>query len=93
MRSPWKSAVMVAALAPCLGIAAPAWSQGVTKFAPTPSLADPMAEDYSTHVIPFYKIDQNWFAFLVVADTSFQDLAPGNPPGGAPGGTPIFMNS
>jgi hypothetical protein len=92
MRSPWKSMVMVAALAPCLGIAAPAWSQGVPRPAPTASLADPMAEDYSTHVIPFYKIDQNWFAFLVVADTSFQDMAVANPPGGAPGGDPIFMN-
>ena len=37
-------------------------------------LADPMAEDYTAHVIPFYKIDANWSAFLVVADTSFQDL-------------------
>jgi hypothetical protein len=73
--------VMVAALALFLGIAASAWSQ----------LADPMAEDYTAHVIPFYKIDANWSAFLVVADTSFQDLAPGNPPGGAPGGTPIYL--
>src|SRR5512132_2804116 len=56
--------VMVAALALFLGIAASAWSQ----------LADPMAEDYTAHVIPFYKIDANWSAFLVVADTSFQDL-------------------
>jgi hypothetical protein len=91
MRSPWKSVVMVAALALCLGIAAPAWSQLVPKLPPQPSLADPMAEDYSVHVIPFYKIDANWFAFLVVADTSYQDLSPSNPTGGAPGGTPIFM--
>ena len=27
-------------------------------------------------MIPFYKIDANWSAFLVVADTSFQDLDP-----------------
>ena len=32
-------------------------------------------EDYAVHVIPFYKIDANWSAFLVVADTSFQDLS------------------
>jgi hypothetical protein len=64
MRSHWKSLTMVAALALFMGIAAPAWSQ----------LADPMAEDYSVHVVPFYKIDANWFAFLVVADTSYQEL-------------------
>jgi hypothetical protein len=46
---------MVAALALCLGIAGPAWAQ----------LADPMAEDYATHVIPFYKSDANWAAFLL----------------------------
>jgi hypothetical protein len=92
MRSPWKSVVMVAALALCLGIAAPAWSQQVSLPAPRLSLADPMAEDYGVHVIPFYKIDKNWFAFLIVADTSFQQLKPGEPTGGAPGGTPIFMN-
>jgi hypothetical protein len=56
--------VTVAALALGLGIAAPAWSQ----------LADPMAEDYTAHVIPFYKIDANWSAFLVVTDTSFRDM-------------------
>jgi hypothetical protein len=66
MRIQWKSVVTVAALALFMGIAAPAWSQ----------LADPMAEDYTAHVIPFYKIDSNWSAFLVVADTSFQDLDP-----------------
>ena len=68
-----KRLVMGAALALGVGLAAPAWSQ----------LADPMAEDYTAHVIPFYKIDANWSAFLVVADTSFQDLAPS--------GTPIYM--
>jgi hypothetical protein len=77
MRIQWKSVVMVAALALFLGIAASAWSQE------TPSLADPMAEDYTAHVIPFYKIDANWSAFLVIADTSFQDLDPR--------GTPIFL--
>src|SRR6266566_8534134 len=66
MRSYWKSFIMVAALALFMGIAAPGWSQVV--------LGDPMAEDYSVHVVPFYKIDANWFAFLVVADTSYQDL-------------------
>ena len=61
---------MVAALALFMGIAAPAWFR----------LADPMAEDYSVHVVPFYKIDANWFAFLVVADTSYQDMnASGSP--------------
>jgi hypothetical protein len=70
VRSQWKSVVTVAALALFLGIAAPAWSQ----------LADPMAEDYTAHVIPFYKIDANWSAFMVVADTSFQDLAPNGSP-------------
>jgi hypothetical protein len=35
---------------------------------------DPMLEEYAVHVIPFYKIDANWSAFLVVADTSHQDL-------------------
>jgi hypothetical protein len=70
MRLHWKSLVMTAVPALFLGIAAPAWSQG----------ADPMAEDYTAHVIPFYKIDANWAAFLVVADTSFQDLTyKGNP--------------
>jgi hypothetical protein len=64
MRIQWKSVVTVAALALFMGIAAPAWSQ----------LADPMAEDYTAHVIPFYKIDANWSAFLVVTDTSFEDL-------------------
>jgi hypothetical protein len=73
MKFQWKSVVMVAALALGLGIAAPAWSQP----------ADPMAEDYTAHVIPFYKIDANWSAFLVVADTSFQDLEEG--------GTPIHL--
>jgi hypothetical protein len=71
MRSHWKSLVMVAALALFMGIAAPTWSQVPIL---TPSLPDPMAEDYSVHVIPFYKIDANWFAFLVVADTSWQDM-------------------
>jgi hypothetical protein len=66
----WKSVVTAAALALSMGVAAPAWSQ----------LADPMAEDYTAHVIPFYKIDANWSAFLVVADTSFQDMAPGGDP-------------
>ena len=64
MKIQWKSVVMIAALALSMGIAAPAWS----------GLADPMAEDYTAHVIPFYKIDANWSAFLVVADTSFRDL-------------------
>jgi hypothetical protein len=73
MRFQWISGVMVAALALCLGIAGPAWAQ----------LADPMAEDYTAHVIPFYKIDANWAAFLVVADSSFQDLDEG--------GTPLFL--
>ena len=67
MKYRWTSVVMIAALALFLGIAAPAWSQ----------LADPMAEDYSAHVIPFYKIDANWSAFLVVADTSFRDMNEG----------------
>jgi hypothetical protein len=92
MRSPWKSVVMVAALALFLGIAAPSWSQDGSLPAPQDSLADPMEESYSVHVIPFYKIDQNWYSFLVVADTSFQVLAVANPTGGAPGGTRIFMN-
>jgi hypothetical protein len=70
MRILCQSVVMIAALAIVMGITAPAWSQG------TPSLADPMAEDYTAHVIPFYKIDANWAAFLVIADTSFQDLDP-----------------
>src|SRR4029453_1366406 len=70
MKHRWTSVVMVAALALCLGIAAPAWSQ----------VADPMAEDYTAHVIPFYKIDANWSAFLDVADTSFHDLAAGGTP-------------
>jgi len=39
-----------------------------------------MAEDYSVHVIPFYKIDANWFSFLVVADTSYQDMSPSGSP-------------
>jgi hypothetical protein len=34
-----------------------------------------MLEEYAVHVIPFYKIDANWSAFLVIADTSFQDLS------------------
>jgi hypothetical protein len=61
---------MGAALALSVGVAASAWAQ----------LADPMAEDYAAHVIPFYKIDANWSAFLVVADTSFQDLDEGGSP-------------
>ena len=65
MKIQWKSVVMIAALALSMGIAAPVWS----------GLADPMAEDYTAHVIPFYKIDANWSAFLVVTDTSFQDLS------------------
>jgi hypothetical protein len=71
MRSHWKSVVMVAALALFLGIAAPAWSQ-----APVNLDADPSAEEYSAHVIPFYKIDDNWFSYLVVSDTSYGALAP-----------------
>jgi hypothetical protein len=73
MRSLWKSLVTVAALALGLGIAAPIWAQ----------LADPMAEDYYVHVIPFYKINENWSSFLVIADTSFRDLDEG--------GTPIHL--
>jgi hypothetical protein len=73
MRLHGKSVFMAAALALCLGIAGPAWAQ----------LADPMAEDYVAHVIPFYKSDANWAAFLVVADTSFQDLSDD--------GTPTFL--
>jgi hypothetical protein len=73
MRMQWKSLVMVAALALSMGVAAPAWS----------GLADPMAEDYAAPVISFYKIDANWAAFLVVADTSFQDLSDD--------GTPIYL--
>ena len=73
MNIQWKSMVMVAALALSTGIAAPAWSQ----------LADPMAENYTAHVIPFYKIDNNWSAFLVVSDTSFRDLSDD--------GSPIYM--
>src|SRR5215475_12172687 len=63
---------MVAALALSMGLAAPAWS-----------LEDPMQENYTAHVIPFYKIDKNWSAFLVVADTSFRDLDED--------GSPIYM--
>src|SRR5262245_64513993 len=73
MRSLRKSLVMVAALALGLGIAAPTWAQ----------LADPMAENYTAHVIPFYKINENWSSFLVVADTSFRDLDDG--------GSPIYL--
>jgi hypothetical protein len=79
MRIQWKSVFMTAVLALFLGITAPAWSQ----VPPTLPLADPMAEDFTAHVIPFYKIDANWSAYLVIADTSFQDLAPG--------GTSIFL--
>jgi hypothetical protein len=60
----WKSALMTAALALSMGIAAPAWS----------GLADPMLEDYAVHVIPFYKINSNWTAFLVISDTSDGNL-------------------
>jgi hypothetical protein len=74
MRSPWKSLVTIAALALGLGIAAPTWAQ----------LEDPMAENYTAHVIPFYKINENWSSFLVVADTSFRDLDDG--------GSPIFLS-
>ena len=63
---------MTAALALSMGIAAPGWS-----------LEDPMQENYTAHVIPFYKIADNWSAFLVVADTSFRDLDDG--------GSPIYM--
>jgi hypothetical protein len=73
MRIQWKNVVMIAALALFMGIAAPAWS----------GLADPLTENYTAHVIPFYKIDANWSAFLVVADTSFQDLKES--------GSPIYM--
>lgn len=73
MKIQWKSMVMIAAaLALSMGIAAPAWSLG-----------DPMQETYTAHVIPFYKIDSNWSAFLVVADTSFRDLDED--------GSPIYM--
>jgi hypothetical protein len=34
-----------------------------------------MAENYTAHVVPFYKVDSNWSSFLVIADTSFQDLS------------------
>ena len=76
MRKQWKSVVMIAALALSIGIAAPAWS----RTEDGKGLADPMAEDYAVHVIPFYKIDANWSAFLVVADSSFQDLKPDGSP-------------
>jgi hypothetical protein len=65
MKTQWTRAVTVAVLALCLGMAVPAWS----------GLADPTLEEYSVHVIPFYKINANWSAFLVIADTSFQELS------------------
>jgi hypothetical protein len=64
MRMQWKRVVTVAAVALGMGIAAPAWS----------GLADPMMEDYTVHVLPFYKTDAGWNSFLVVADTSYRDL-------------------
>ena len=63
MRNQWKSAVMMAVFTLGMGMAAPVWS-----------LEDPLQENYTAHVIPFYKIDAGWSAFLVVADTSFRDL-------------------
>jgi hypothetical protein len=81
MRSQWKSLVTIATLALCMGVAPAAWSQVPPPPPPGPSfLADPMAEDYGVHLIPFYKINENWAAFLVVADTSFQDLDEGGTP-------------
>jgi hypothetical protein len=65
MRLQWKSAVTIAALTLSVGIAAPAWSE----------LADPLGENYTAHVVPFYKIDSNWSAFLVIADTSQGELS------------------
>jgi len=56
--------VMTAALGLSMGFAAPSWS----------GLADPMMEDYTVHVLPFYKLDAGWNSFLVVADTSYRDL-------------------
>ncbi len=64
MKMQWKSMVMTAALGLSMGFAAPAWS----------GLADPMMEDYTVHVLPFYKLDAGWNSFLVVADTSYRDL-------------------
>jgi hypothetical protein len=45
MRIQCKSTLMIAALALVMNITPTAWSQ----------LADPMAEDYAAHVIPFYR--------------------------------------
>jgi hypothetical protein len=78
MRSHWKSVVMVAALALFLGISGPAWSQ-LSNISTQP-LSDPLAEDYAVHVIPFYKINEGWFSYLVVADTSWRDFGAGGNP-------------
>jgi hypothetical protein len=83
MRSSWKSLIMIATLALCMGVAPAARSQPAPLPPPQPPLADPMAEDYYVHVIPFYKINENWASFLVIADTSFRDLDEG--------GTPIHL--
>jgi hypothetical protein len=62
----WQHVVTVAVLALSLGMAIPVWSQ---------QLEDPLLEEYYVHLIPFYKIDANWSSFLVIADTSYQDLS------------------
>ncbi|HXH12126.1 MAG TPA: hypothetical protein VNP04_20465 [Alphaproteobacteria bacterium] len=63
MKKRWRSFAVSAVLALCVGFAAPAAAI---------ELADPMAEYYGQHVIPFYRIDGSWISVLVLADTSFQ---------------------
>jgi hypothetical protein len=64
-----------------MGVATPTWSQEQPPEPPAqqpdPFLADPLLEDYSAHVIPFYKINADWSAFLVIADTSRNELDEG----------------
>ena len=62
--------LLMAVLALALGFAAPGWASHT---------ADPLEENYSTHVLPFYKVDAGWLAFAVFADTSFRDPARGCP--------------
>jgi hypothetical protein len=63
----WKGFVFVVMLSPFLGLVGLAWAI---------HLSDPLEEQYSQHVLPFYKIDPPWISMAVFADTSFND--PGN---------------
>jgi len=67
-----KGCILMAVFALLVGFVAPVWA-GHT--------ADPLEEEYSTHVLPYYKVDAGWQSYAILADTSFNDPQVGCPAG------------